>query len=410
MTLVRVLTKSAETASAVIRQLEVCQKAWIAVAWVTKNPVYTAMMKHQDKLNTLVLGIQGFITDPDCLQDLAHKNWAIVRRPGKYIFHPKLYLFEHETKYTAIVGSHNLTNGAFGGNTELSTATDFEKNHHAPQALLKFVDEVANGPREYLTDTFLSRYRANHALARANRERLDELADFAPLVSDEERRRSAPIHVSWDEWLKKVDQQDVHGREGRLHTLRSAKEMLAQTGGFRALAVDNRRCLAGLAHKSDGGVDWNYFGEMTHHERYGKAYARLILKDDPVEVAAALAELPSNGVVSRTHWNSYLNKLQDAAGAEGGIGVGAATRLACIWRPDIFVPVTGANIERLSEELDVSASVLKNVANYWDAVIETVHRTPWYTTNRPPPGMERNTWEARGAMLDAIVYRKPIRK
>ena len=410
MTLVRVLTKSAETASAVIRQLETCGKAWIAVAWVTKNPVYTAMMKHQGKLDTLVLGTQGFITDPDCLQELAHKNWAIVRRPGAYIFHPKLYLFEHETKYTAIVGSHNLTNGAFGGNTELSTATEFEKSHHAPQALLKFVEEVATGPREYLTDAFLSRYRASHALARANRKRLDELADSEPDPSDEERRKSAPIHVSWEEWIEKVDKQDVHGRKGRLRTLQSAKEMLAQKGGFRALAVGSRRCLAGLAHKAEGEVDWNYFGEMTHHERYGKAYARLVLKDDPVEVADALAELPSNGVVSRTHWDSYLKKLQGAAGAAGGIGVGAATRLACIWRPDTFVPVTGANIERLSEELGVSESTLKDVANYWDAVIETIHHTPWYTSDRPPSGMDRDTWEARGAMLDAIVYRKTMKK
>lgn len=72
--------------------------------------------------------------------------------------------------------------------------------------------------------------------------------------------------------------------------------------------------------------------------------------------------------------------------------------------------MTGANIERLSEELGVPESTLKDVANYWDAVIERIHHTPWYTADRPPPGMDRDTWEARGAMLDAIVYRKTMKK
>lgn len=402
-----VLTKSDEATRAVIRQLETCKKAWIAVAWMTKNPVYNAMMKQQDKLQTVVLGTQGFVTHPDCLEELAHKNWAVVRRPGKYLFHPKLYLFEHETKYTAIVGSHNLTNGAFGGNTELSTATDFDKTHHAADALLKFVGDVANGPREYLTESFLSRYRANHKLARHNRERLDELAESEPDPSDEKQRKSAPIYVSWAEWLDKVDKHDVHGREQRLLTLESAKELLTKPGGFRKLPVEDRRRIAGLAHKVDGDVDWNFFGEMTSLERYRKPYVALVLKDDPVEIHDALIELPTVGVVSRAHWGAYVKRLQDATETPGGIGISATTRLACIWRPDTFVPVTEANIERLSEELAVSKHRLRKLGNYWDDVIETIQRAPWYTEKLPPPGNDRDTYNARAAMLDAIVYRKP---
>lgn len=403
----RALTNSTDAVNTLNRQFQMCRKAWVAVAWVTKNPVYSTMMKNQEKVKRLVIGTQGFITDPDCLQALANKNWVVVRKPGVHLFHPKLYLFEHENKYTAIVGSHNLTSGAFERNTELSTATEFDKEHHVPRALLKFVEEAAVGPQEHLTETFLSRYRSNYDLARANRERLDELVDPAPDPEDEKKRKSAPIYISWKEWLQKVDMQDVHGREARLLTLRSAKALLAQKGGFRALPKDDRRRIAGLEHRSNGDVNWNYFGEMTNLERYGNVYPDLVLKEDPVEVAEALAEIPSDGVVSRIHWNNYLKKLQDAAGPRGGIGMGGATRLACIWRPDVFVPVTGANIERLSIALGVSAKNLKNIANYWDDVIETTHHTPWYTSDRPPPGIEQDTWEVRGAMLDAIVYRKP---
>ena len=412
MTLVRVLTNSSVATNDVIRQLETCKKAWIAVAWVTKNPVYTAMMKHRVKVEKLVLGIQGFITDPDCLEAFANQNWVVVRRPGAFVYHPKLYLFEHETKFTAIVGSHNLTNGAFGGNTELSTATDFDKTHHAPDELRKFVEEQAKGPQEHLTNAFLSLYRDRHQQARTNRKRFDELANSTPDSVDEQARRSTPIYISWDAWLRKVDAQDVHGRQRRLRTLQSFKEMLARPGGFRKLPEPDRRRLAGLerARKTREEIDYNFFGEMTHLERYDKAYARLVLADDPVEIADALAELPVEVPVSRTHWDNYLKKLRAAVGVGGGIGVGAATRLACIWRPDTFVPVTGANIEGLSEELGVKADKLKKVENYWEVVIENIHLTPWYNEDRPPPGEDRDTWEARAAMLDAIVYRKPTKK
>ena len=48
-------------------------------------------------------------------------NGAKCLPPDGRLFHPKVYLFETGSGMSAVVGSHNLTGGAFGGkNIEVS--------------------------------------------------------------------------------------------------------------------------------------------------------------------------------------------------------------------------------------------------------------------------------------------------
>ncbi|WP_435492175.1 phospholipase D-like domain-containing protein [Variovorax sp. ZT4R33] len=396
----------------VIHQLQTCKRAWAAVAWATKNDVFNELVRQEAKLQRVVIGTHGSLTDPDCIERLANSNWVSFRSAKGPLFHPKLYLFEHDDRYTVIVGSHNMTRGAFEQNVELSTASELDKGDPTVRMLREFIEGEANGRCITPTMAFISRYRASHRASQRQRRTVDDLYVEEPDRIEEKRRTDAPIHMEWEDWLKKVDEEDEHGRSRRLETLERIQELLRRPGGFLRLPLKDRQRIAGISMerpKDESDVDWNFFGEMTAARRFGHSYARLVEKEEPTEVAAALDLLPDDDAPTRADWQAYWAALLAAAGDMGGISIGGATRLACLKRPDYFVPVTSANLDKLAEQLGVPKKTLNSPEDYWDAVVETILLTPWWNEDRPPDPTDAKTWDARAAMLDAIVYVKPNR-
>ncbi|MEQ5840268.1 phospholipase D family protein [Paraburkholderia acidicola] len=409
MKAVRVLVDSGEMTNTVIRQLKTCRHAWVAVAWATENDVFSELVRQETKLQCVVIGTHGSLTAPYCIERLANMNRAFFRSAKGPLFHPKLYLFEHDDRYTAIIGSHNMTRGAFENNVELSTLSEFEKGDSVVRTLQDFIEEMAKGPCITPTLAFISRYRANYRVARRQRQTVDDLYEGEPDRVEEKRRTDAPIHMEWEDWLKMVDNQATNGRIRRLDMLDQVRRLLQQPNGFLQLSLEDRRRVAGISMeqpKGDSDIDWNLFGAMTNARRFGHSYARLVEKDNPSELAAALDLIPLETPPTRSDWQAYWAALKAAAGDEGGIGIVGATRLACLKRPDYFVPVTSTNTNRLSEQLGVTKKALQSADDYWDIVVETILLTPWWSKERPADAEDARVWEVRAAMLDAIVYER----
>ncbi len=404
---VRILIESGAMAKAIIQNLRTCQRAWIAVAWATESEVFSELLKQETKLQRVVIGTHGSLTAPDCIEKLARCNQVSFRSAQGPLFHPKLYLFEHDDRYTAIVGSHNMTRGAFQNNVELSTASDFEKNDLSVRTLREFIEQSAKGPCITPTIAFISRYRAAYRAAQRQRKTIDDLYQEAPERSKEELRTDAPIHMEWEDWLTKVKAAPNNGCARRLEMLDQVQRLLRQPGGFLKLSIEDRRRIAGTSTvrpKTDGDIDWHFFGAMTAAHRFGHSYADLVAKSNPTEVASALELIPNDIPPTREDWLGYLAALEHAAGDKGGIGLVAATRLACLKRPDYFVPITSTNIERLSEQLGMPKEGLGVAKDYWDKVIATILLTPWWNAECPVAPEQSKIWRARSAMLDAIVY------
>ncbi len=409
---VRVLSEAGAMARTVVHQLQTSRRVWIAVAWATENTVFTELLRQEEKLQRVVIGTHGSLTAPGCIEQLANKNWAFFRSAKGPLFHPKLYLFEHDDRYTAIIGSHNMTRGAFNSNVELSTASDFDKGDPAIRILQEFIAQEAKGPCIVPTDTFISRYRASHRAALSQRKNVDDLYMDEPVRIDEKHRREAPIHMEWEQWLKKVDEEDEHGRGRRLAMLERVQELMRQPGGFLKLLLKDRQRIAGISmERSKGGsdIDWHFFGEMTAARRFGHSYARLV-EEAPEELVAALDFIPSDIPPNRENWLAYWKALLAAAGEKGGISIGGATRLACLKRPDYFVPVTSANREKLARQLGVQKNALDSPEDYWDTVVKTILLTPWWNEECPADPTDAKAWRARAAMLDAIVYVRPTKQ
>ncbi|WP_241065434.1 phospholipase D-like domain-containing protein [Achromobacter insuavis] len=391
----------------IIQQLQTCQRAWIAVAWATENEVFYELLKQERKLEVVVIGTHGSLTAPSCIERLATCNWVSFRSAKGPLFHPKLYLFEHGDRYTAIVGSHNMTRGAFQNNIELSTASEFEKNDPTVLALRQFVEQSAKGPCITPTAAFISHYRASHRAAQSQRKTIDELYQAEPDRMEEKVRTDAPIHMEWDDWLAKVNAAPNNGCSRRLDMLDQVQTLLRQPGGFLKLSIEDRKRIAGTTTarpKQADDIDWHFFGAMTSAHRFGHSYAHLIEKENPIEVASALDLIPAEFPPTRENWLEYWAALERAAGDEGGIGIVGATRLACLKRPDYFVPISSTNVTRLSEQLGVPKEALKDARDYWDTVVETILLTPWWNEERPAGLEQARLWRARSAMLDAIVY------
>lgn len=403
---VKVLINSAAATVAVIEQLGSCRSAAWAIAWVTPNKVYDAALTHMAKFRHLVVGTHSLHTAPECLREFRKYPAVAVRSNAGPLFHPKLYLFEHEDWYTVIVGSHNLTRGAFEKNVELSTVTDFAKDDPAVQELLGFIKEQANENCVIVSEAFLARYEDLYRLAKRQSKDIDSLYQAMPDFATEVARKHKPIYLDWDMWFQKVKEFDLHGLEARLEVLRRIKEIFDNNLNFASMSELDRRRVAGLATpemvKLDG-IDWNYFGEMSNTIRFGQSFGRLVLHE-PKGISDALELIPATGPVSKDDWDAYWRALMTTAGANGGIGRATATRLACVKRPDVFVPVNKKNERKLAELLDVKVAQLNDGVHYWDRVVAPMRMSPWWSSEPPTDQVQALAWDGRAALLDALVY------
>lgn len=405
----RILTGHAESTTALVEQTQTCLSASWAIAWATPNKVFDAAFANIDKFDRLIIGTHGCHTHPDCLEKLGPYPQVSIRRSDKEyaLFHPKLYFFEHADHYAVVIGSHNLTAGAFQRNVELSTMSVFAKEEPAADALRTFIKEESHptfclpyGP------TFLKRYRDLYSLARKQRRDLEKLVDNLPSSDAERKRREAPIYMSWPQFYDKARHDQAGSLEERLKVLRYIRDLFRKTPNFADMHPNDHLRIAGLASAKmcvDDGIDWNLFGSMNVGDAYGQPYGPLIQKQ-PAAVAKALSHIPLDEPVTQEDFDAYWADLK-AALPDGGKGLGraGATRLVCMMRPDSFVSLNNRSAEKLAVQLGIKASDLASVDNYWTAVMAPIQLTPWWTTDRPTDPSQLEVWDFRAALLDVLV-------
>ena len=98
---------------------------------------------------------------------------------------------------------------------------------------------------------------------------------------------------------------------------------------------------------------------------------------------------------------SYIEKFQQAF-PNGGHGIGTATRLLSMKRPDVFVCFDSANRTKLCKAFQISQNI--DYERYWDSVIERIQASTWWNVKRPSQQEEAAVWDARTAMLDSLFY------
>jgi len=204
--------------------------------------------------------------------------------------------------------------------------------------------------------------------------------------------------ITWNEFVRAVtSEKDEHGEttiDRRLFVLDQARRRFEQHGHFKDMPKETRYEVAGIV--LDRNSDYGWFGSMSGAGRFKGAVNR-----NDIHLSKALDGIPNQDRVTRNHYLSYVEEFQKAFPFGGG-GIGTATRLLAMKRPDIFVCVDRENRGRLCESFKIPQTV--NFVNYWDSIVERIQGCNWWKARRPAAETETPVWDGRAAFLDALFY------
>ena len=316
------------------------------------------------------------------------------------IFHPKLYLFERKGGgWTCIVGSANFTAGGFGRNQEaclLVTEADDPGGTilaNARGSVDRYWKDAVPG-----ANVDLDRYREmRKRLARSLAHAAGQFGTGKPgrAVEDVD-----VLNMSWDDFLASVRGDRHHALDKRLDVLEAARGLFQKYESFAEMPIEDRQGIAGF--REDGDVPWGWFGSMR-----GAGVFKNIVNQSPSGLSDALDQVPLDGRVTREDYLEFVDRFVRAFPIKDGKptrhGLGTATRLLAMKRPDYFVCLDGANRRRLLADFDINV-VLHDYDGYWDKIVERLKLATWWNSRRPREKTAGRVWDGRAAMLDAIYY------
>ncbi len=251
--------------------------------------------------------------------------------------------------------------------------------------------------------------RAESAVKRglaSNRSELIELALIAYI--DANGGSNHQLDVEWTTYFKLLkaqngrmttngDEMYIFIRKGSSYRteIESCRDLLDDAGSFAALDEASRKQVAGLGSETTG-----FLGRMDVSPPY-----RACIRDRWDQVARELDQLPVRGPVSPATEKAVLENLLEV----DGIGMGGATRLMAIARPDYYFTVNSASREGINSLLGPTHddSPTKRAESYLN-LLELIRSFEWFNAPKPATGAgtseERFAWSARVALLDAIFY------
>ncbi len=401
----RFLCSSSDLRDVLTELLENCEGARWAVAWAKKSALeFVPLEENWEKIAQLTVGTSFNHTDPEFISEYNGLPEVGFVTMSSGVFHPKVYYFEHGGgRWDCVVGSVNFTESAFSKNSEAAVRINQD-------------DADAEGTRKKIIDE-LDRYQTlGKALTAEEIEKYLEgwrrkeefLSEFTNTDPSPERPKKAhrshdvPIlNEGWNQYFREVKrgakERQEHDLEEMLELLERAQKMFREHLRFSDIDKNGRRRIAGTVAKSlieEDEPDWWCFGSMYPSGKFENA-----INVNNQGISDALDHIPLEGPVERADFDVFVDLFRSSFEKSG---VGTATRLLAMKRPDYFVCLNKGNKESFCEKYGIPKSV--NLDNYWPRVIERIQKTEWWDSPQPPRGIERRVWRCRVAMLDAIYW------
>lgn len=392
---------TAERATRSLRRLvRDCIRFDVAVAWAGFNTVVDAMLEMHPKLGKVVIGTHMYQTDPAVLRAFMPNKGARCLPPDGHLFHPKVYLFETPEGLAAMVGSHNLTGGAFGGkNIEVSVLLDGDADDEVFANLASFIKSSWDLASTISEDEFLFAYEAQYRINKAKRSALDK---FHRLKKPRVGAKTSPMTLMWAKFVEGVKNDGHHNLDGRLAILERAATLFSEHASFAAMSQYERKAIAGTYGAKEPQLDnleWPWFGTM-----FGQGDFKNLVNESPGLLSAALDHIPADGEVSEEQFNAFAHDFSLAfQGKAHEGGVATASRLLVMKRPDFFIGVNNANRQGICDAFGTAPTTL-TLGNYWERVVIPMQNSPWWLHARPRGILAGRIWDNRAALLDSIYY------
>lgn len=367
-----------------------------AVAWASAGTeIFRELSANRNRIHKAVIGTHFYQTNPDVLDAFVEsKDVRFILQP-RGVFHPKIYIFWNHKHWELLVGSANLTAGALTNNAEaMVLISDSDQAASSlKEDVVRLIDSYWDEARSVSKAVALS-YRALWAKQQPALRRLS--GQYGQTSKSKAPADSAVMAMSWTQFFAYVKKDAHHGFKQRCDLLKLVRTAFETTIHFQDMELGLRKTIAGLP--TDFNEHWGWFGSMS-----GAGYYHQAVNENNPHISAALDEIPLNGPVSREHYEAYLAEFVQAF-PNGRHGVGIATRLLALKRPDYFVCFDSKNKKELCQDFEIKQTGM-DYERYWEEIIERITDSAWWNEPRPKKAVAGTVWDGRAAMLDAIFYR-----
>lgn len=211
--------------------------------------------------------------------------------------------------------------------------------------------------------------------------------------------------MTWEAFFAGVKGDRHHSLGRRIAVIDAAHELFLRYGSLADMPLEDRQGIGGFVESEE--MPWGWFGSM-----FGAGVFKRLINRDPKKLSDALDDIPLHGAVHREDYEAFVEGYKNAFPVKNGEphrhGLGTATRLLAMKRPDYFVCLDSANRRELSKAFGI---IINNhdYADYWDSIVDRVCEAKWWNSRRPKSGEGRGVWDGRAAFLDALYY-EPKRK
>ena len=388
------------------------EAADIAVAWAAPCPAVDELREFCGRGGELriVVGVAGNATHPTTLRDLhrlAKLRIGVAPQASGGIFHPKYYCFRRGSRSTVWIGSANLTRGGFGRNNELmlENAGNKDSREWFESLWSSLVADPGSEIAMYESNWKPPAYRGHGRTA---------------VGSVSQKKRGTTVEKlsaswSWDDFVNNLRAKD---EEILAAGLQNAE---GKPGGPWSIFGDYRswmntisagRPITGLrswrnleswqAEVLVGRTPWEALGTL---KGAGKAFS-MIMGDATADGDSRQDILQHLRTTTQAGIEVIGVGVQavDAITKHPRVGVGVATRLLALARPDCYVSLNGASREGLAARSGLAPTTIDK--HYAD-LLHWVHESNWYRAPRPSDPIEEEIWDCRAALVDAFVYNAP---
>lgn len=397
----RFIATPKELSAAFSEQIISCERVSFASAWASISfDGYSVLKLHAEKISAAVVGTHFYQTDPKFIEHFASHEQVRFVPATDGVFHPKVYLFEHKRgKWACLMGSANFTKGGFKTNQEASVLITQEQDPDG-----KLLADIKKALAAYWKQGVKGDTINLDGYKRLHRRFATKLAQAAGVFGDGEPGLPLAnielLSMDWKAFAKQVQERDPLGFKQRMKVLEAATTLFGTGKSFDAMTEDERCGIAGL--RDIGAVPWEYFGGMNASVHFPP-----IVKKNPAIFSKALDEIPLDRPVTRDDYLAYVKLFVSAFkgkdGREVGHGLGTATRLLIMKRPDTFVCLNGPNGEALFEAFGLKLPH-HDYVGYWDQIISRIQLSEWWNVQAPKAAIERPIWNGRTALIDLFFY------
>lgn len=385
----------------------------IAVAWATKTSALDQLVNAVEENGVslcIIVGTHGNATDPDVLDrlnDIGELRLVPHRGP---LFHPKVYIFRGEEDSIALIGSANFTNGGFGENVEAVFETkQLRSVRKWFKSQWKQCGKLRENANKKSRNEAIKKYRSRRRLKPPSRvltemmgkpmrdpgsrlEYLDQVQDWSGYVKAliqcqrwwEDHQRGLTVYGATRSWTHTIEQVGL----------------LATMNDWDGLNQDEvRQLLPNPGEYNDGNLDSGLLGTT-------RPIARNIFLED-MDFRHRLQDAVTSVVNAHpTEFPDVAVRAVDDIMERKYIGIGVATRILALARPDMVVSLNGASREGLAQIFPGIDGLGRDKCKSDDygMFLDRLYEEQWFDSEKPSDVFEQRLWSMRAALLDCFVY------